>query len=253
MLQVHAALGSPARPPPQRQLGRPICMSPHRRPFSAGATVIPGQEPAAAATSDGDQHQPDAAAHNPSLLLVTGAALLPHPDKAYRGGEDWYFIAGHQQAFGVADGVGGWAEVGVDAGAYARSIMGHAKQQAEALAAAAGAAAGSLCSQAILEHAYVRVDAQGGSRQAARRACLPACLPALSPPSASQPASQPTRRPPAQAPPRRACWWCRAPRCTPPTWAIAASSWCATARWCSSARSSSTASTSPTSSARWAP
>jgi len=42
------------------------------------------------------------------LLLQSGAAMLPHPDKAHRGGEDSFFIADHQAAVGVADGVGGW-------------------------------------------------------------------------------------------------------------------------------------------------
>lgn len=42
------------------------------------------------------------------LLLQSGAAMLPHPDKAHRGGEDSFFIADHQSAIGVADGVGGW-------------------------------------------------------------------------------------------------------------------------------------------------
>jgi serine/threonine protein phosphatase PrpC len=120
--------------------------------------------------------------------------MLPHPDKAHRGGEDAFFIADgpslharsrgrppsalsppsprppspahpsaltsspsascaatadaalkahddedpedphhphHHAAFGVADGVGGWAEVGVDAGAYARMLMDCARDEAE--------------------------------------------------------------------------------------------------------------------------
>lgn len=48
---------------------------------------------------------------------------MPHPDKMAKGGEDWYFISPSQRAVGVADGVGGWAEIGVDAGAYARMLM----------------------------------------------------------------------------------------------------------------------------------
>lgn len=48
-----------------------------------------------------------------------------------QGGEDWYFLAGNQRAIGVADGVGGWAEVGVDAGAYARGVMNNACTVAE--------------------------------------------------------------------------------------------------------------------------
>lgn len=39
------------------------------------------------------------------------------------GGEDAYFICSEEQVVGVADGVGGWADVGVDAGDYARELM----------------------------------------------------------------------------------------------------------------------------------
>lgn len=45
------------------------------------------------------------------LLLQSGAAMLPHPDKAHRGGEDSFFISEHQAAVGVADGVGGWVSL----------------------------------------------------------------------------------------------------------------------------------------------
>lgn len=38
--------------------------------------------------------------------------MIPHPAKADRGGEDAYFICDRGFAMGVADGVGGWAEVG---------------------------------------------------------------------------------------------------------------------------------------------
>lgn len=68
------------------------------------------------------------------LFLSGGAFVLPHPEKMAKGGEDWYFIAANCRAIGVADGVGGWAEVGVDAGAYARGIMNHAATVADGIA-----------------------------------------------------------------------------------------------------------------------
>ena len=37
--------------------------------------------------------------------------MIPHPAKADRGGEDAYFICDRGSCMGVADGVGGWAEV----------------------------------------------------------------------------------------------------------------------------------------------
>jgi len=53
------------------------------------------------------------------LRFLAGATCIPHPSK--KRGEDAYFSAPH--ALGVADGVGGWAELGIDAGAYARALM----------------------------------------------------------------------------------------------------------------------------------
>ena len=46
--------------------------------------------------------------------------MIPHPDKAYRGGEDAYFA--NNQLLIVADGVGGWADYGVDPGFYSRFL-----------------------------------------------------------------------------------------------------------------------------------
>jgi protein phosphatase PTC7 len=54
------------------------------------------------------------------LQLDVGHRLLPHPDKAARGGEDAILLAG--RIFGVFDGVGGWAEQGIDAGIFSREL-----------------------------------------------------------------------------------------------------------------------------------
>ncbi|KAF4378917.1 hypothetical protein F8388_022004 [Cannabis sativa] len=40
-------------------------------------------------------------------------------------GEDSHFICKEQEIIGVADGVGGWASRGIDAGEYARQLMNH--------------------------------------------------------------------------------------------------------------------------------
>ncbi|KAH7656256.1 Protein-serine/threonine phosphatase protein [Dioscorea alata] len=58
----------------------------------------------------------------PSFLLSSGAALLPHPAKALTGGEDAYFLA-CKNWFGVADGVGQWSLEGINAGLYAKELM----------------------------------------------------------------------------------------------------------------------------------
>lgn len=61
-----------------------------------------------------------------TLKLVCGSCCLPHPSKEATGGEDALFICVDEQAIGVADGVGGWALHGVDAGEYARELMANA-------------------------------------------------------------------------------------------------------------------------------
>ncbi|EIE22738.1 protein serine/threonine phosphatase 2C [Coccomyxa subellipsoidea C-169] len=58
------------------------------------------------------------------------AALMPHPDKVARGGEDAVFLAEDRLAFGVADGVGSWMDSGVDPGIYARELMSKCKEAA---------------------------------------------------------------------------------------------------------------------------
>jgi len=104
------------------------------------------------------------AASNPSVSTTTtaiskelefysGAACYPSVEKA-NGGEDSYFIAYMQDdntlqsssestaveadeslkargycILGVSDGVGGWADMGIDAGAYSRQLMHFANQE----------------------------------------------------------------------------------------------------------------------------
>eukprot|EP00455_Lapot_gusevi_P052442 TRINITY_DN7984_c0_g1_i3.p1 TRINITY_DN7984_c0_g1~~TRINITY_DN7984_c0_g1_i3.p1 ORF type:complete len:315 (+),score=57.00 TRINITY_DN7984_c0_g1_i3:72-1016(+) len=50
-------------------------------------------------------------------------SLRPHPDKQAKGGEDAFFLDKKLNAFGVADGVGGWNEVNVDPAAFSRQLM----------------------------------------------------------------------------------------------------------------------------------
>ncbi|WVZ23738.1 hypothetical protein V8G54_002282 [Vigna mungo] len=69
---------------------------------------------------------------NPSsLLLFSGSCYLPHPDKEDYGGEDAHFICVDEQTIGVADGVGGWADVGVNAGLFAQELMSHSVRAVE--------------------------------------------------------------------------------------------------------------------------
>ena len=72
----------------------------------------------------------------PALALCSAVANIPHPEKAYKGGEDSWFVQvgldGGASAVGVADGVGGYAAEGTDAGVYAKVLMREAQSASEA-------------------------------------------------------------------------------------------------------------------------
>lgn len=58
------------------------------------------------------------------LKFIAAAANIPHPQKAHFGGEDSWFINTKTNTVGVADGVGGWANVpGANAAKYAKDLM----------------------------------------------------------------------------------------------------------------------------------
>ena len=48
--------------------------------------------------------------------------MIPHPEKAAKGGEDAFFASKDKKVFGVFDGVGGWADHGVDPGKYSKQL-----------------------------------------------------------------------------------------------------------------------------------
>lgn len=58
-----------------------------------------------------------------------GACAIPHPQKAYRGGEDAFFA--HTNGVGVADGVGGYASHGIDPAIYTRNLMRFSLERVE--------------------------------------------------------------------------------------------------------------------------
>lgn len=57
------------------------------------------------------------------ILFTAGGNTVPHPKKTQTGGEDAFFIDNQMMAFGIADGVGGWAGSGVDPAEYSKKIM----------------------------------------------------------------------------------------------------------------------------------
>lgn len=91
------------------------------------------------------------------LKLLSGSCYLPHPAKEETGGEDAHFICGDEQAIGVADGVGGWADVGVDAGLFSRELMSHS------VTAVLEEPKGSIDPARVLEKAHACTKAKGSS------------------------------------------------------------------------------------------
>ncbi|CAA7393639.1 unnamed protein product [Spirodela intermedia] len=92
-----------------------------------------------------------------TLKLLSGSCYLPHPAKEETGGEDAHFICIDEQAIGVADGVGGWADLGVDAGKYARELMSHS------VSAIQEEPKGSVDPGRVLEKAYSSTKSRGSS------------------------------------------------------------------------------------------
>ena len=64
------------------------------------------------------------------LHVVFGGAVIPHPAKVAKGGEDAFVFDDESSIFGVADGVGGSARNGVDPGAFSREMLERCHQSA---------------------------------------------------------------------------------------------------------------------------
>ena len=82
---------------------------------------------------------------------------MPHPDKEDTGGEDAHFICVNEQAIGVADGVGGWADLGVNSGLYSRELMSNS------VTAVQEEPIGSVDPARVLEKAHSSTKARGSS------------------------------------------------------------------------------------------
>ncbi|KAK8970162.1 putative protein phosphatase 2C 55 [Platanthera guangdongensis] len=92
-----------------------------------------------------------------SLKMLSGSCCLPHPDKEETGGEDAHFICDDEKVIGVADGVGGWADLGVDAGQYAKELMSNS------VSALLNEPEVMINPLRVLEKAYYSTKAKGSS------------------------------------------------------------------------------------------
>src|SRR3989338_1013018 len=99
-------------------------------PFSAQAVSATLVLAAAATSPDSEQSEVEPVTidvhpkTNPSHPWFRAfVSLLPHPDKAHKGGEDAYVVSSCGRVLGVADGVGGWAARGGDPSIYSNGLM----------------------------------------------------------------------------------------------------------------------------------
>lgn len=82
---------------------------------------------------------------------------MPHPAKVEKGGEDAHFICADEQVIGVADGVGGWADCGIDAGLYAQELMSNSVKAIQE------APSSDIDPLRVLEKAHAATKALGSS------------------------------------------------------------------------------------------
>ncbi|KAJ6846920.1 putative protein phosphatase 2C 55 [Iris pallida] len=123
-----------------------------KEPYS-DVSLEEGQVAAADSVAVSEQKSPG----DITLKLLSGSFYLPHPDKVATGGEDAHFICTEEQAIGVADGVGGWADQGIDAGEYARQLMSNS------VAAIREQVKGFIDTATVLEKAHSKTKEKGSS------------------------------------------------------------------------------------------
>jgi protein phosphatase PTC7 len=69
--------------------------------------------------------------HAPTGFIQSAEFQVPHPEKAHKGGEDACFISKDKTVLGVFDGVGGWADSGVDPREYAVKLSEGCRKEAD--------------------------------------------------------------------------------------------------------------------------
>eukprot|EP00271_Cylindrocystis_brebissonii_P000155 TRINITY_DN101_c0_g1_i4.p1 TRINITY_DN101_c0_g1~~TRINITY_DN101_c0_g1_i4.p1 ORF type:complete len:391 (-),score=73.79 TRINITY_DN101_c0_g1_i4:288-1460(-) len=83
---------------------------------------------------EAEQSTAGVARERPPLALLAAAKVIPHPDKIDKGGEDAHLLDVERvpAVLCVADGVGGWAEDGVDPALYSREFVTRAREALDA-------------------------------------------------------------------------------------------------------------------------
>jgi len=127
----------------------------HSRSVVTNVSNNKAQETAPSALTSNDNNSPSSKSPNSANTLSAGSYMIPHPAKEDKGGEDAWFICETGRCMGVADGVGGWAEIGIDPGLYSRELMAHAKEKA------LETESGSDMPQEILDYAHKKTMARG--------------------------------------------------------------------------------------------
>ncbi|KAK6143117.1 hypothetical protein DH2020_023465 [Rehmannia glutinosa] len=91
------------------------------------------------------------------LTMMADSFYLPKDNPSKPRGEDAHFISEVPQVIGVADGVGGWAKKGIDAGEYARELMRNAAD------AVKGRRPSDVDPKQVLLEAFLKTESPGSS------------------------------------------------------------------------------------------
>lgn len=134
-----------------------LSSTPHSRSVVTNVSNNKAPETAPSASTGNNNSTSSSKLSNNVIVLLAGSYMIPHPAKVDKGGEDAWFICETGRCMGVADGVGGWAEIGIDPGLYSRELMAHAKVKA------LETEPGSDMPQEILEYAHKKTLARGSS------------------------------------------------------------------------------------------
>ncbi|KAL3632530.1 hypothetical protein CASFOL_025514 [Castilleja foliolosa] len=91
------------------------------------------------------------------LRMNADSFYLPKENPSKPLGEDAHFISLDSHVIGVADGVGGWARKGIDAGEYARELMKNASDIVK------GQTPGNVDPKQVLQASFLKTESPGSS------------------------------------------------------------------------------------------